>query len=104
MRTDGKVFELGRYDAIYVPPDSKIEVSAKSEVDIAEFSSDVEEKYPLQIERAAVTSRDPGLKFSTGGAGSSRELNMVIAKNVEAGRLVAGFTHSDPGNWTRVSR
>jgi len=25
---------------------------------------------------------------------------MLIAKNVEAGRLVAGFTHSDPGNWT----
>jgi len=25
---------------------------------------------------------------------------MLIAKNVEAGCLVARFTHSDPGKWT----
>jgi len=99
-KTGGCEFELGQYDAIYIPRDSAIEVSTKSETDIAEFSSDVEGKYPLQIVRYAETSRDSGLKFSTGGPGSSRQLNMLIAKNVEAGRLVAGFTHSDPGNWT----
>jgi 5-deoxy-glucuronate isomerase len=96
----GKQFELRQYDAIYIPRDSKIEVSTKSEVDIAEFSSDVEGKYPLQVVRYAETSKDAGLKFSAGGPSSSRQLNMLIAKNVEAGRLVAGFTHSDPGNWT----
>jgi 5-deoxy-glucuronate isomerase len=100
VKTGGKEFELGQYDAIYVPRDSKIEVSTKSEADIAEFSSDVEGKYPLKIVRYAETSQDPGMKFSAGGPGSSRQLNMLIAKNVEAGRLVAGFTHSDPGNWT----
>jgi 5-deoxy-glucuronate isomerase len=99
-KTGEREFELGQYDAIYIPRDSAIEVSTKSETDIAEFSSDVEGKYPLQVVRYAETSRDPGLKFSTGGPGSSRQLNMLIAKNVEAGRLVAGFTHSDPGNWT----
>jgi 5-deoxy-glucuronate isomerase len=98
--TGGKQFELGQYDAVYIPRDSKIEVSTKSEVDIAEFSSDVKGKYPLQVVRYAETSKDAGLKFSAGGPGSSRQLNMLIAKNVEAGRLVAGFTHSDPGNWT----
>jgi 5-deoxy-glucuronate isomerase len=25
---------------------------------------------------------------------------MLLAKNIEAGRLVAGFTISEPGNWT----
>jgi 5-deoxy-glucuronate isomerase len=100
VRTGGKEFELGQYDAIYIPRDSKIEVSTKSGVDIAEFSSDVDGKYPLKVVRYAETSQDPGLKFSAGGVGSSRQLNMLIAKNVEAGRLVAGFTHSDPGNWT----
>jgi 5-deoxy-glucuronate isomerase len=25
---------------------------------------------------------------------------MMLAKNIEAGRLVAGFTYSEPGNWT----
>jgi 5-deoxy-glucuronate isomerase len=100
VKTGGKEFELGQYDAIYIPRDSKIEVSTKSEADIAEFSSDVEGKYPLKLVRYAETSQDPGMKFSAGGPGSSRQLNMLLAKNVEAGRLVAGFTHSDPGNWT----
>jgi len=100
VRTAGKEFELGQYDAIYIPRDSQIEVSTNSQTDLAEFSSDVQGKYPLQVVRHAETSRDPGLKFNTGSPGSSRQLNMLIAKNVQAGRLVAGFTHSDPGNWT----
>jgi len=100
VKTEGREFILGSYDAIYIPRDATIEVSAISATDLAEFSSDVEGKYPLQVVRYAETAQDPGLKFSTGGPGSSRQLNMLIAKNVEAGRLVAGFTHSDPGNWT----
>lgn len=100
VRTAGAEYELGQYDAIYIPRDSKIEVSTKSATDLAEFSCDVERKYPLQLVRYAEISRNPGLKFSTGGPGCSRHLNMLIAKNVEAGRLVAGFTQSDPGNWT----
>jgi 5-deoxy-glucuronate isomerase len=100
VKTAGHAFELGRFDAVYIPRDSLIEVSAENEVDVAEFSSDVEGKYPLKVVRYAETSQDPGMKFSAGGPGSSRQLNMLIAKNVEAGRLVAGFTHSDPGNWT----
>lgn len=100
VRTEGKEFDLGKYDAIYIPRDSKIEVSTKSEVDIAEFSSDVEKRYTLQVVRYAEISKDPAMKFTTGGPGSWRALSMVIAKNVEAGRLIAGFTHSDPGNWT----
>jgi len=100
VRTDGKEYELERFDALYIPRDAKIEVSTIGEVDIAEFSSDVKGNYPLQVVRYAETSKDPGMKFSAGGPGSSRQLNMLIAKNVQAGRLVAGFTHSDPGNWT----
>jgi 5-deoxy-glucuronate isomerase len=100
IKVGGKEFELLQYDAIYIPKDSYIEVSAKTQADIAEFSSDVEGKYALKVVRYAETSHDPQLSFSTGGPGSSRQLNMLIAKNVEAGRLVAGFTHSDPGNWT----
>ncbi len=100
VKTAGQQFEIGQYDAVYIPRDSSMEISTKSEVDLAEFSADVKGKYPLKLVRYAETSQDPGLKFSTGGQGSSRQLNMLIAKNVEAGRLVAGFTHSDPGNWT----
>ncbi len=100
VKTGGREFELGRYDAIYIPRDATIEVSTGNATDIAEFSSDVEGHYPIQVVRYSETAQDPGLKFSAGGPGCSRQLNMLIAKNVDAGRLVAGFTHSDPGNWT----
>src|SRR5580704_209064 len=60
--TDGNEFELGQYDAIYIPRDAKIEVSTKSQVDLAEFSSDVQGKYPLKVVRYAETSEDPSLK------------------------------------------
>jgi 5-deoxy-glucuronate isomerase len=96
----GQQVEIAKFDAIYVPRGSSIHVSTRSSVDLAEFSSDVAGKYPLKIVRYADITKDPGLKFVTGGPGSSRDLSMLIAKNVEAGRLVAGFTYSDPGNWT----
>jgi 5-deoxy-glucuronate isomerase len=92
--------QLGQYDGIYIPRDSTVNIRTETNVDFAEFSADVEHLYPLQIARYDEYSKDPGLKFSTGGLGSTRHLNMVLAKNIQAGRLVAGFTRSEPGNWT----
>jgi 5-deoxy-glucuronate isomerase len=100
VSVDGTVMPLGKYDSLYIPRDSKVDVTTKSTVDIAEFSSDVLKKYPLKLVRYADVVNDPGLRFQTGGAGSTRKLNMLLAKNVEAGRLIAGLTHSEPGNWT----
>lgn len=100
VKTAGKEFELAQFDAIYIPRDSAIEVSTSSSVDFAEFSADVQGKYPLKVVHYAEIAKDPGMKFVAGGPSSKRELNMLIAKNVEAGRLIAGFTTSDPGNWT----
>jgi len=100
VKTGGSEFNLGQFDAIYVPRDSAIEVSTKSSVDFAEFSANVKGKYPSKLVPYADVAKDPGMKFIAGGPGFKRELNMLIAKNVEAGRLIAGFTSSDPGNWT----
>jgi 5-deoxy-glucuronate isomerase len=92
--------ELGQYDAIYVPRDSSVTITTETSVDLAEFSTDVDNLYPLQVVRYAEIANDPGLKFSTGGPGCTRHLNMLLAKNIEAGRLIVGFTQADPGNWT----
>jgi 5-deoxy-glucuronate isomerase len=97
---DGKEIPLGQYDAVYIPRDSAVTITTESAVDFAEFSADVENLYPLQVVRFSEISKDKGLKFSTGGPGSTRHLNMLLAKNIEAGRLVVGFTEADPGNWT----
>jgi 5-deoxy-glucuronate isomerase len=100
ISVDGSAMRLGKYDSLYIPRDSKVEVRATSSVDIAEFSADVGKKYPLKLVHYADVVKDPGLRFETGAAGSTRKLNILLAKNVEAGRLIAGLTHSEPGNWT----
>jgi 5-deoxy-glucuronate isomerase len=100
VTVDQKDIEIGPYDAIYVPRDSSVTIKTKTGVDIAEFSADVDNHYPLQIVRSADIAKDPGLKFSTGGPGCTRHLQMLLAKNIEAGRLIAGITQADPGNWT----
>jgi len=100
VKTAGRECGLGQFDAIYIPRNSTIEVSTNSSVDVAEFSADVEGDYPLQLVRYAEVSKEPSMKFSAGGPGSKRDLNVLIANNVKAGRLLAGFTFSEAGNWT----
>ena len=95
-----QTIELGRYDAVYVPRGSSVSVSTGSAVDLAEFSAPVDGDYPLQIVRYADVEKNPALKFTAGGAGNKRDLNILIGKNVQAGRIVAGVTTSEPGNWT----
>ena len=50
--------------------------------------------------RCAEIAQDPGLKYTTGKAGNTRHIYMLLGKNIEAGRLIIGITQSDPGNWT----
>jgi len=96
----GQDFEIAQYDSMYIPRDSRVEVSTGSEVDFAEFSADVENHYPLKVIRYEEISKDPSLKFTTGVPGQQRHLNICLGKNVNAGRLLVGFTFSEPGNWT----
>lgn len=91
---------LGLHDAVYVPRGSRVEISTDTEVDLVECSAEVTGDYPLQIIRYADVAKTPSLKFTTGGESSRRDLNIVIGSNVKAGRIVAGFTRSEPGHWT----
>jgi 5-deoxy-glucuronate isomerase len=93
-------FHLGRYDAIYIPRDTQIEVKTDARADIAEFSADVAHRYPLQFVSHQQISKDPSLRFIAGGPANTRDLNVLIGKNVNAGRLLVGFTFSEAGNWT----
>jgi 5-deoxy-glucuronate isomerase len=100
VKADGSDFALGKHDALYIPRDSRVEVKTDSSVDIAEFSAEVEKHYPLKLVRSGEVSAESGLKFSTGGPACARTVSMLIAKNVEAGRLLVGITTSEAGNWT----
>jgi len=100
VRVNGERYELGTHDGMYIPRGSNVEVTSKEELDIVECSADVKGDYPLQIVRYADVKQDPALKFTAGGNATTRDLNIIIGKNVQAGRLLAGFTRSAPGNWT----
>ena len=100
VAVDAHLVALQQYDSVYIPRDSFTEITTLTSVDLAEFSADVANQYPLQVVRFSQISKDPGLKFSTGGSGCRRHLNLLLAKNIEAGRLIVGFTDSEPGNWT----
>jgi len=100
VTVDGHANELAHYDAIYIPRDSSVRVTATSSADLAEFSAEVLQRYPVQIVRSADVSKDPSLKFSTGGPTSTRHLHMLFVKNVQAGRLLLGITAGENGHWT----
>jgi len=99
IETAGKKFSIGQYDAVYIPRGSNVVISG-GPADIAEFSADVAGDYPLQIVRYANVETDKSLHFTAGGPATTRSLTILVGKNVQAGRVLAGFTISDPGNWT----
>jgi 5-deoxy-glucuronate isomerase len=101
ISTNDYEFLLERYDALYVPRQTPVEVTPGPDgIDLAEIAAPVENRYPVQFVAFDDVQKNPGLHFATGGPTNHRELNILIGKNVQAGRILAGVTFSAPGNWT----
>ena len=102
VTTAGQSFQLTRYDALYIPRDSEINVVAVDDngCDLAEISAPVANHYPLKFVAFADVQKDPKLHVAAGKPPAERDLNVLIGANVEAGRIMAGVTFSTPGNWT----
>jgi 5-deoxy-glucuronate isomerase len=100
VKTEGETFELDRYDAVYVPRDSEIEVATTDTCDLAEVSAPVAKRYPLKFVSYKEVRENPKLHLIAGKPPAERDLNVLIGANVEAGRIMAGVTFSTPGNWT----
>lgn len=101
VRAEGRPYDLTPYDALYVPRDAPVEVAPGPDgCDLAEIAAPVERRHPVQFVAFADVRKNPGLHFQAGGPASRRDLNVLIGKNVEAGRILAGVTFSEAGNWT----
>jgi 5-deoxy-glucuronate isomerase len=101
VRAGSETFTLGRYDSLYVPRDASIAVTAGSDgCDLAEIAAPVDRQYPVQLVRFADVQKNSELRFNAGKDTNQREVNILIGKNVDAGRIMAGVTFSAPGNWT----
>ena len=95
-----RCFTLVPYDALYVPRDSQLEIHpSDAGCDLAEISAPVARAYPLQYVSFSDVQQDPGLHFKSGVPPTERTLNILLGKNVEAGRLIAGVPFPAPGNW-----
>jgi len=94
-------FTVGRYDSLYVPRGAAIDMTPGPDgCDIAEVSAPVDRDYPVQFVAFKTVQADPALHLKVGGPSAQRDLNILIGKNVDAGRIMAGVTFSAPGNWT----
>ena len=101
VSTGGQTFTMNRLDSLYVPRGAAIEVAADSAgCDLVEIAAPVDDVYPVQFVSYANVQQDPGLHLSVGAAPNHREIAILIGKNVQAGRILAGVTFSAPGNWT----
>src|SRR5260221_4546861 len=76
VKTGDSTFTCNQYDSVYIPRDSRIDVSTTSKVDIAEFCSDVDNRYPLQFVSYAELSKDPSLSFNAGTTAQARRVNI----------------------------
>jgi 5-deoxy-glucuronate isomerase len=100
VKVDGAPHRLAQYDAIYVPRGRALEITTDSSCDLVECAAEVDGDYPLQLVPYEQVKQNPAQKFTAGGPSTSRDLNIVIGDNVKAGRILMGFTKSQPGNWT----
>ena len=101
VRVDDVTHTLDRYDSLYAPRDASVEIRPGREgCDLVETAAPVSGKHPVQLIPFADVRQDPTLHFETGGVGARRDLNVMIGKNVQAGRILAGIAFSQPGNWT----
>ncbi|HYJ85177.1 MAG TPA: 5-deoxy-glucuronate isomerase [Pyrinomonadaceae bacterium] len=102
VSSGGESFNLSRYDAVYIPRDSSIEVQANGAegCDLAEVSAPVSQRYPAKFVSYSEVRQNPKLHLIAGKPPAERDLNVLIGANVDAGRIMAGVTFSTPGNWT----
>ena len=102
VTTEGSSFQVGQYDAVYIPRDSEIEVEATGDAgcDLAEVSAPVDKRYPIKFVSYKEVRDNPRLHLIAGQPPAERDLNVLIGANVDAGRIMAGVTFSTPGNWT----
>ena len=101
VSADATQYALARFDTLYVPRDSAVTIHPQhGGCDLAEIAAPVSRQYPLRFVKFADVQADPTLHFETGGASAKRQLNVMVGKNVQAGRIMAGVTLSQPGNWT----
>jgi len=101
IEVDGQLFTMKKYDALYLPIQSRTQITPAGFFDLAECAAPVSQKYPVQFVAFADVLNNSKLVTRAGFEPYSRTIHTLIGEaNVRAGRILAGVTMSKEGNWT----
>jgi len=101
IEASGQSYPVKKYDALYLPRETKCTVSSRGGFDLAECAAPSSKRYPVQFVRFEEVLKNPGLVKQAGFEPYARTLHTLIGENnTQASRLLAGVTFSKDGNWT----
>ncbi len=101
VQVNGQEYAFGKFDALYIPRDTRCVMRSTGAFDVAEMAAPVSKAYPVQMVRFAEVLASPKLVNHAGFEPYARTIHTLIGEaNVQAGRLLAGITMSNDGNWT----
>lgn len=102
VKAKGAMLELGQYDMLYLPKNCTAEISGAAGADLAMAGCPAHVETDVQVVRFNDIKDDPKFFFDVGSDDMStkRRIHNMIAHNVKASRLLAGFTIGEKTAWT----
>lgn len=95
-----EVYDVSKFDGVYVPRNIPFTVETEGEIDIFEGSAPTEVEAPARHVRFQDIKDDDSMYLKVGTEPAYRDIYKVLADNVDGGKLLTGVTLSKPGNWT----
>jgi len=93
-------YTTGKHDAIYIPRNTFCLIGTESKVDLVECSAPGGKEGRVTLVKHEKIKDNPELHMSAGKVPYSREIYTLIGPQVQASRLLIGFTRGKTGNWT----
>ncbi len=102
ISVDGRRFELGRRDLLYVPRGRRIELAGSRGTDVVAAAAPADRDAEPVLVPVAEVEQDPErcLQIGSEELHTRRTLYSMLDTRVDCSRLLAGFTVGTPGAWT----
>jgi 5-deoxy-glucuronate isomerase len=102
VKVDGEEFTLGEFDMLYVPRNARAEITGDPGADLVLAGSISDKDSKAALVKFNDIKDDPEYFFAVGSKelGTERRIFNMLGHNVDASRLLAGFTIGQPSAWT----
>ncbi|MFQ6066675.1 MAG: 5-deoxy-glucuronate isomerase [bacterium] len=100
FRANQRKYMVGKHDAIYIPRNTSCLIGAENKADLVECSAPSGKESRVTLVNYEKIKDDSELHMSAGEVPYSREIYTLIGPQVQASRLLIGFTRGKMGNWT----